>query len=47
MFQSDFTADRNTGFRFAGLYIWLPAAVWEYEPTLLSLELESKDQPQA
>ena len=47
MFQSDFTADRNTGFRFAGLNIWLPAAVWEYEPTLLPLEPGSKDQPQA
>ena len=29
------------------VYIRLPAAVWEYEPTLLPLEPRSKDQPHA
>ena len=29
------------------VYIQLPAAVWEYEPTLLPLEPRSKDQPHA
>ena len=37
MFQSDFTADRNTGL-VVQVYIKarLPATVWEYEPALLT-----------
>ena len=46
MFQSNFTADRNTGL-VVQVYIKarLPATVWEYEPALLPLEPRSKDQP--